>query len=520
MVEGEKNNNKKKNNINKSNSTSHDYALRSTANRMNSGESESEDASSFEEVSDKIPSDTSNVHYTVEEYAAHFYTNYKELEEKFSTMEVTLNSILKKLEASSSSPHSENITGINQHSNNSTGALDHQDFPSLQLNWNKVGNKKPNQINKQISNVANVVNQECTVSANGANRFASLHMDEDPVHGTTQISNPLKRSAKSKPKTSPIIAYNINHKKLRDTLISKKLTDYKITNSHNPHRSVIIPGSKSTRDATLELLRATEVNFYTYTPSEEKNITLLIKGIPVDFDATDINAEFVQLNLADKIVKISPLNNKKLAKFNFFLLQLLPGTAIGDFLRIKYLLNTSVRIEKFRRPDVIQCFRCQKIGHVASNCQMSFRCVKCAGEHSAADCPLTSNAPKENLKCTLCLQNGHPANYRGCSKYKQLIKSKITPAPAPPQNSRQVIPPSPVQTGISYASKANSPTANPSLVNINNILNKAANDLFSCDYLSLKSHFDNFLAVYHSMASANDKKEALLNFILNTSYNG
>lgn len=50
-----------------------------------------------------------------------------------------------------------------------------------------------------------------------------------------------------------------------------------------------------------------------------------------------------------------------------------------------------------------------------------YRCVKCGESHKTSDCPRKDkNTP---ATCALC-QGEHPANYKGCEIYKEILKRK------------------------------------------------------------------------------------------------
>lgn len=67
------------------------------------------------------------------------------------------------------------------------------------------------------------------------------------------------------------------------------------------------------------------------------------------------------------------------------------------------------RTEKFR-PLPIQCFKCQKLGHIAARCKSPARCGVCAGPHITRDCKCPSSTPCTNtvhcthigVKCAAC----------------------------------------------------------------------------------------------------------------------
>lgn len=61
--------------------------------------------------------------------------------------------------------------------------------------------------------------------------------------------------------------------------------------------------------------------------------------------------------------------------------------------------------------------RCQEYGHSKSYCYKPHICVKCGGQHDTRTCEKPRNTP---AKCALC-KGDHPANYKGCCVYKNLI---------------------------------------------------------------------------------------------------
>jgi hypothetical protein len=80
-----------------------------------------------------------------------------------------------------------------------------------------------------------------------------------------------------------------------------------------------------------------------------------------------------------------------------------------------------IRIESPRRKHtIIQCTRCQDYGHSKSYCTRPFNCVKCGGPHDTTTCKKTRET---QAKCVLCNGND-PANYKGCTVYRDLINSR------------------------------------------------------------------------------------------------
>lgn len=69
----------------------------------------------------------------------------------------------------------------------------------------------------------------------------------------------------------------------------------------------------------------------------------------------------------------------------------------------------------------MQCKRCQRFSHAATNCKLDYRCVKCNENHGPGDCGITKSIDnQEQLFCILCKAKGHPASYKGCPEYSRL----------------------------------------------------------------------------------------------------
>jgi hypothetical protein len=103
---------------------------------------------------------------------------------------------------------------------------------------------------------------------------------------------------------------------------------------------------------------------------------------------------------------------------SLFLIDLKPQDNNKDVYHIETLNRTKVQFEPPRPKRAIpQCGKCQRYGHTKAYCYHNPRCVKCAGTHSTTNCP--SKERSDQVKCVLCSGN-HPANYKGCTVYKEL----------------------------------------------------------------------------------------------------
>lgn len=89
---------------------------------------------------------------------------------------------------------------------------------------------------------------------------------------------------------------------------------------------------------------------------------------------------------------------------------------------LKYCCLHKIKLEYFKRTEkVTQCFRCQGFGHQSKNCTLGFKCVKCIEVHLPGQCK--NDKETSNANCVNC-RGAHPANYRGCMKYKEFINNR------------------------------------------------------------------------------------------------
>jgi hypothetical protein len=101
---------------------------------------------------------------------------------------------------------------------------------------------------------------------------------------------------------------------------------------------------------------------------------------------------------------------------------------------------------------------CHRYGHTKNFCHLKPRCVKCAGDHSTSQCPRKERS--SDVRCVLCDGN-HPANYKGCTVYKDLQKTYQ------PLRQKQYTPPAPLQKtvhaqpGVTYAQITKQIIGNP-----------------------------------------------------------
>ena len=163
---------------------------------------------------------------------------------------------------------------------------------------------------------------------------------------------------------------------------------------------------------------------HTFTPKSEKCCRLVIKNL---HHTTPTDAIKEEIEKTGNVVKGEIINARigpnKNPSYTFFV-NLEPSEKNKEVKNIKYIYNTSVKIEDpIKRKTIVQCNRCQQYGHTKNNCFRPYRCLKCAQDHKTSDCPKKDRTSP--AKCALCLGD-HPANYKGCEVYKEILKRRST----------------------------------------------------------------------------------------------
>ncbi|GFQ99778.1 nucleic-acid-binding protein from transposon X-element [Trichonephila clavata] len=167
----------------------------------------------------------------------------------------------------------------------------------------------------------------------------------------------------------------------------------------------IQPKSQEDNENIVKLLIIKKGQYYT------KDITtpikVVIKGLPIDTDVADIEADLKEQGIKiEKIAQLRKFSNK--APLPFFMIELKPEehTKIANVNSLCYI---SVWFDPFRRkPGATQCYNCNFFNHTSKNCRMTPRCIKCGDNHRTSDCPQKERS--ENPHCINCNEDGHIAS--------------------------------------------------------------------------------------------------------------
>lgn len=107
----------------------------------------------------------------------------------------------------------------------------------------------------------------------------------------------------------------------------------------------------------------------------------LIQGLSADFSVEEVRA-YLETNIGFNIDVVG-LTNVVGDKWALLVYR---STDIHRLYTLDLILHCNVRLRK----DIGKCFRCQRFGHMAVNCGMPMRCVKCGGPHILKDSSIPS----------------------------------------------------------------------------------------------------------------------------------
>jgi hypothetical protein len=100
-----------------------------------------------------------------------------------------------------------------------------------------------------------------------------------------------------------------------------------------------------------------------------------------------------------------------------FFVDLEPTIHSNEIFQLTSILHAKIKVEEpYKIKAISQCANCQVYGHTKAYCGYSPRCVRCGNGHPSSSCQKT----RDELPCCALCQESHPANYKGCSVYKEL----------------------------------------------------------------------------------------------------
>lgn len=283
-------------------------------------------------------------------------------------------------------------------------------------------------------------------TATTSNRYEELEVEDEEDRS--------KKLVNKEPKPPPIYVDGVNNISPLTNLLNIKAKDEYVIKIINKEQLKIQVKSSEKYSVIVKELQQRNTNFHTYKPKEERNFRVVLKNIH-----PTVNTEDLKNEIASHGHEVTNIFNIKKRGTNepmpLFFIEIKPQTNNKDIYEIKTLLNCVIKFEPpHKKRETPQCAKCQRYGHTKAYCYHPARCVKCIGNHLTVNCQRKERS--KDVECVLCNGN-HPANYKGCTVYKQLQKATF-----PPLRKKQTTTTthgsnpetSMYQPGISYAQKA------------------------------------------------------------------
>lgn len=307
---------------------------------------------------------------------------------------------------------------------------------------------KPQNQQHQITNT-----QTCSQQATHKNKQQHTQKPQqqpDNTQITTQPTTSNKDDTHSTEDTEPKKKLSIPPIVMRDT------SKWNEVNNHLRAHAVdyskarqaddgikITPTSTEDYRKIIRFFDEEKIPYHTYKLPEEKQLHIVLRGIPITFSIEEIKDELQQKGFhPENIFRMTMQPNRRPIPL---VLALIPKSESHIF-ELTNLLHLSIKVESLKNKTRInQCRNCQKHGHGQSMCKATPKCLKCAANHHTASCTKPRDQP---AKCANC-GGDHPANYRQCPHHPDIIKQKKTTAEFPPAR---------IQQNLSYAQATQNPT--------------------------------------------------------------
>lgn len=283
-------------------------------------------------------------------------------------------------------------------------------------NWTQVKNKKKrNRDSPNLSHSQARAKQNLTdsywLARETSNRFEALSNAEE----TQTITEPIEQPCKP----PPIFLDKVENIQPLFSLLNQHVEgQYDIkTISNNVIK--IIPKSIECYKTIVTELDKKKTEFYTYKPKNERGFKIVMRGMHPSADTEVIKEEL--RNLGHDVTNIWNIWNKnKNIRYPLFEIELKTNSNNKNIYDIKSLMYCKISFEPPKpKKSPPQCTNCQQYGHTRTFCRRQPKCIKCAGDHLSKTCERKEWG--NQVKCALCSGN-HPANYKGCSIFKQLSK--------------------------------------------------------------------------------------------------
>jgi hypothetical protein len=267
-----------------------------------------------------------------------------------------------------------------------------------------IVNKRPGSPNTESRDPRKQPRMTGNASIQVNNRFQVLSNNETDENQTEKVKKP-----------PPIYVSDVNNYEGLVTAITSIANGQEFVCKSNVKSVAIHPSTPALYRTIVHYFRSNNIKFHTYQLAEDKPYRIVIRGLhhstPVRAISNELQTMGFQVRNVTNVLSFNKI------PLPLFFIDLEQNDKNEEVYSLRTLLHTLISVEDPRpKRSVIQCTRCQKLGHTKSYCNNTPKCVRCAGLHMSKECTKTRDTP---AKCALC-DLDHPANYRGCSVYKNI----------------------------------------------------------------------------------------------------
>ncbi|CAK1553809.1 unnamed protein product [Leptosia nina] len=170
-----------------------------------------------------------------------------------------------------------------------------------------------------------------------------------------------------------------------------------------------------------ELEKNQKVSWFSYSLPAERDLKVAIRGLPADTDPQLIMQELKSLGFEPEHAQRIQASQGRPGCLFLVILKKTPGLTPAIFNQEELLCMPGVTVEAWRgKRGPAQCHRCQAFRHSSHHCHRPQACVRCGGEHRAADCPRPRDEPATCANC----KGAHPANHSSCPVRRAEARNK------------------------------------------------------------------------------------------------
>lgn len=196
---------------------------------------------------------------------------------------------------------------------------------------------------------------------------------------------------------------------------------------------------------------------------------------------------------------------------------------------LRSVLGQGIKVENYKGKKVIQCKNCQRYNHIAINCKMPYRCVKCGLNHQIGVCSIPKKEENteefiiehpdgtkstrlgRQLKCANC-SGEHAASYTQCPARpkKEEPKQIIQPVRVQPINNNQAL----RRNNVSYSQATQSVQNSPKFD-----LNAEVISVFGKNLTDCLKKINNFIPSYKETKDITTKRKELCQLLFDLCLN-